>query len=675
MIKLLRNTLNSRNDSIGQKYVISIRFQEATMMKSRSISPVLRKSLLLIIAGIAFVALHPVSAQETITFPSRSSDLANDSYWTVSEFGEGCCTIDFNIRRWDGDSWNKGTGSATNNQDYDWNTPLYAPANGVIASCWRNFPDDPQPGVNPPNNAIFTGGNHAVIITDQDNAISIAHLKSGSMPANLCPPDNGNGQNYPATIAKEGAWRVAAYIQPEDRPRVTEGDFIGRAGNSGNSSGPHLHMSLSPVTGTDSKGREALGSSEAMRFRHAWGHRFEAGQQHTSDGWYRLRGGEFSGNPDCATWQANSPDCGFKTVHPSPYLRRADAEAGAIKGGDTLFISGNRAVTATIAASDDTLKLIGWDLVGVDAIVRKGDITAGAIKDVKLSEPTDGYVLAAVRQSNDLLKMIAYKVTVTGGFQRVHDLSAGKISALSMVTTGSGDKKAMTAVRDQAGNLKVIAWDIDVANDGTAKVVRLGDISAGAVSAVSIARARNFDGVFVGVRDSAGNLKVIPYKISADGKTLTRGDAAQAGAVGSAIAVAPLAKGVAAAVRDSDGNLRVITWSSNANGDIGARRDTGLAGKVSEISFLTAPHGGSNLTTVVRNAEGDLMLIGWAVNDTGTNLRRLGSSKAGKASQISADIVSRSYPGLDPRDMILTGVKTASGDLKLITWDTNLVNP
>ncbi|MDR4521240.1 MAG: M23 family metallopeptidase [Nitrosomonas sp.] len=78
------------------------------------------------------------------------------------------------------------------------------------------------------------------------------------MPANLCPPDNGNGQNYPATTAKEGAWRVAAYIQPEDRPRVTEGDFIGRAGNSGNSSGPHLHMSLSPVTGTDSKGREAL---------------------------------------------------------------------------------------------------------------------------------------------------------------------------------------------------------------------------------------------------------------------------------------------------------------------------------------------------------------------------------------------------------------------------------
>ncbi|MDR4521241.1 MAG: hypothetical protein R3E36_11720 [Nitrosomonas sp.] len=225
--------------------------------------------------------------------------------------------------------------------------------------------------------------------------------------------------------------------------------------------------------------------------------------------------------------------------------------------------------------------------------------------------------------------MIAYKVTVTGGFQRVHDLSAGKISSGPWPPPAAETKKAVTAVRDQAGNLKVIAWDIDVANDGTAKVVRLGDVSAGAASAVSIARARNFDGVFVGVRDSAGDLKVIPYKMSAD-ETLTRGDAAQAGAVGSVIAVAPLAKGVATAVRDSDGNLRVITWSSNANGDIGSRRDTGLAGKVSEISLLTAPHGDSNLTTVVRNAEGDLMLIGWAVNDTGTNLRRLGSSKGAR---------------------------------------------
>jgi hypothetical protein len=42
---------------------------------------------------------------------------------------------------------------------------------------------------------------------------------------------------------------------------------------------------------------------------------------------------------------------------------------------------------------------------------------------------------------------------------------------------------------------------------------------------------------------------------------------------------------------------------------------------------------------------------------------------------VAASSVSRSYVGNDPRDMILTTLKDASGNLKLITWDTNLVEP
>jgi hypothetical protein len=47
-------------------------------------------------------------------------------------------------------------------------------------------------------------------------------------------------------------------------------------------------------------------------------------------------------------------------------------------------------------------------------------------------------------------------------------------------------------------------------------------------------------------------------------------------------------------------------------------------------------------------------LIGWAVDGDGRGLRRLGFSRAGGASRISADVTARSYAGLDPRDMILT---------------------
>lgn len=126
------------------------------------------KRLWTIIVVLTVALCEPgIVGSETLTFPSRSSDLPPDSYWIVAEFGEGCCTLDLNTRRWDGNRWNKSTGSAANEQDFDWDLKLYAPANGVIASCWRSFPDDLSPGVNPTNNNVFTGGNHLVIITDQ----------------------------------------------------------------------------------------------------------------------------------------------------------------------------------------------------------------------------------------------------------------------------------------------------------------------------------------------------------------------------------------------------------------------------------------------------------------------------------------------------------------------------
>lgn len=626
-------------------------------------------------AGAALVCLTaafaPASALagESITFPGRAADLAANSYWTVTEFSEGCCTLDMNVQRWDGSKWAGGSGGGQNADAYDWGVPLYAPAGGVIASCWRNFPDDPEKGVQPENNdQIFPGGNHVVIITDEGNAISLNHLKSGSTPAALCPSNPGNAK-FPGTMVKEGDWRVAAYIDPAKRPRVREGEFVGRVGHSGKAGGVHLHWSLNQIVAQDDGfGRPKLANkSSPMNIRYAWAHPFDKNKLPTAAGWFRLRGTNFSGDPDCK--------CDYKMLHASPYLRRADAGAGAIKGGDVLFLSGNRAVTGTVSADTGKLKLIAWDLVGVDKIVRKGEIEAGAVKEVALAEVASDHVLAAVRQADDVLKMIAFRVGPTGNLQRVADMSAGKISRLDMASFGGAKKRAATAVRDEGGNLKLIVWDIEVESDGSAKIARLGEESAGKVSVLSVARAAPFNGVFTAVKDSAGNLRVIPWKISGDGKSISRGEHATAGAVGNEISVASLKKGAAVAMRDSKGELRIITWSASASGSMGGRRETGTAGEISEVSLLTTPHGGSNLTSVVRDKSGGLLLIGWAVEDDGKNLRRVGSSEAGEAPKIAVGGVSRSYPGLDPRDMVMTAVRDGKGNLKLITWDTNLVNP
>jgi hypothetical protein len=606
-----------------------------------------------------------VFAQEMFSFPARSSDLAEGAYWNVAEFSEGCCTLDLSVVKYSGqwDQWVSGTGSA-NNEYYVWDVPIYAPANGRIASCWRNFPDDPNATDQPPNNdQIFTGGNHVVIITDDNNAITLNHLKAGTIRSELCPP-NADDTVYPATMDDPGDWRVAAYIEPEDRPRILEGEYIGRAGHSGSAGGPHLHMSVSPVLDDpDAFGREALGGPVPFRFRQSWGHHYEASDRDTPEGWYRLRGE-----------QINSGG-GNRLFHPSPYLRRDDASAGGIKKVDTVFLSGNRAVTALIN-SDDRLQLTSWDLIGLGEIDRKHDLLAGVVKDVRVAKAAGNYVLVAVRGQFDELKLIAYHLNSVGSFTEVAEYTAGDIYKLEMAELSNPAGYIVTAVRTKSGgNLKLIVWDLQFAYNGDASIERLGEAEAGAVSALSVSRARNFNGVFTAVRNSATNLEVIPWKISSDGLTLTKGNEGSSGQIGYDISAAALAQGVAVAVADSEGKLRVKTWEASAAGNITAIRDSLVEGAVTEIDLLSTPLSGSNFTAAVRDADGALRLIGLLSNGNGTNLRRAGSSKAGNATLIAAAGVYRSYVGLDPRDMILTAIRDGGGNLKLITWDTNLVNP
>src|SRR5262245_28543418 len=292
------------------------------------------------VAAAALMTAGPGLAQETFSFPSRAADLGEGAYWVLDSSDEGCCTLDLTVMRWSGNHWVDGTDLSKNDGYYTWNTPYYAPANGYIASCWRSFPDDPAPGTQPPNNAnIFKGGNHVVIITDQGNAFSLNHFKSNSIPAELCP-SNPDGTPFPPGGAQDaqGNWRPQAYIDPANRPRVREGDFIGRAGNSGGSSNPHLHISVQPVLPElDAWGRELLGDKMPFNFRDAWAHPYDRESQTTVDGWYRMRGGEFAADPNCA-------ECSATMIHPSPYLRRASASAGAVSGTDTQFIPSNRAV-------------------------------------------------------------------------------------------------------------------------------------------------------------------------------------------------------------------------------------------------------------------------------------------------------------------------------------------
>jgi hypothetical protein len=133
------------------------------------------------------------------------------------------------------ESWSVcAPGEAERNTDYrGWGRPLLAPAPGVVVHAVRDRPDQPVAGNSDPAYYApeFSGGgdpgNHVVIDHENGEFSMIAHLQHGTLA-----------------------------VRPGSR--VSQGQSIGALGNSGDSTGPHVHYQLQ--AGPDWTGADALPS-------------------------------------------------------------------------------------------------------------------------------------------------------------------------------------------------------------------------------------------------------------------------------------------------------------------------------------------------------------------------------------------------------------------------------
>ena len=102
------------------------------------------------------------------------------------------------------------TGDATKVESYYcWDQPILAPGAGTVAAVVNDLPDNPIGQTDPQNPA----GNHVVIDLGNSEFAFLGHMRQGSIAVNV-------------------------------GDTVAVGDELGRCGNSGNTSEPHLHMHL-----------------------------------------------------------------------------------------------------------------------------------------------------------------------------------------------------------------------------------------------------------------------------------------------------------------------------------------------------------------------------------------------------------------------------------------------
>lgn len=177
-------------------------------------------------------------------FPALVSELRNE-YWFANEnhgvgsWGSQSFAYDLGVQNAVGEWVTSGADGTRNEHFRVWGKGIHAMADGVVRHALNDVPTNPKP---------LTGADWAQEFLEQKTAVWGKWLADNGFDPNLDEPHAGAGNHLYLQHGEEVV--LYAHLQPGSIPNrlltegapVEAGELLGLAGNSGNSSSPHLHV-------------------------------------------------------------------------------------------------------------------------------------------------------------------------------------------------------------------------------------------------------------------------------------------------------------------------------------------------------------------------------------------------------------------------------------------------
>ena len=539
---------------------------------------------ILLLPALSFVAFvvpsAPAGATELL-MPFRGDSLPTQSVFsTGGHSGYNCeantpdtqrnCALDISARRWDEQSqqWTSAPWPGAGSSNPETNTvgfgaAIYAPVDGEIVACWREMPDDDIGGddIRCPGGGEFAGhqcarrGNHVVILTEEGEVVDLNHLQESSVPEALCP--HSAPFLYTDDSVSCGFYDDARLDNPIP---VQRGEFVGRMGSSGASTGPHLHMQMAEAT-VSSTGAVCRETQVHMEFSESWWAPLRSDPLEASD-WSPL---DIADLPIDGTRRALWPDpIGPRTDMVTLEAGSMPSVASTSNGGVVAFrdASGN---LSTVAYGPDSTGLL--ELGAEDG--------AGAVSDISTAKigAASRHVVVGVRNGSGRMQLIPYHVSHGHALTRGGSLTLGRSSAVAL--TRAPNHSGVVAARVN-GSGRVTVTDVSVAVSGsTLSPTARGSDSTNArartvaVDRVVAGRASNessgaFRGVVTAERRSDDRLAVRSWSVTSAG-VVQRVDAYLASFRGSPVYVDDVDVSV---VGDGQREVAVVSARERGSGDL-----------------------------------------------------------------------------------------------------------